>query len=127
MKKTSNALLLFLTLGYVVHQTSWLIYATADAPDSRVILAQFEWEDVQHHISLADLKLAINKLPRNRRDELVSKKNVVEYLEELTDEKLKILDAIRQKLGHRCIFAKIGKGIIETATNGSALDRDRSR
>lgn len=98
MKKTSNALLLFLTLGYVVHQTSWLIYAAADAPDSRVILAQFEWEDVQHHISLADLKLAINKLPRNRRDELVSKKNMVEYLEELTDEKLKILDATGRNL-----------------------------
>ncbi len=109
MKKSSNALLLFLTLGYVVHQTSWLIYATADAPDSRVILAQYEWEDVQHHISLADLKLAINKLPRNRRDELVSKKNVVEYLEELTDEKLKILDATGRNLDTDASLLKLVK------------------
>ncbi len=109
MKKSSNALLLFLTLGYVVHQTSWLIYATVDAPDSRVILAQYEWGDVQHHVSLADLKLAINKLSRNRRDELVSKKNVVEYLEELTDEKLKILDATGRNLDTDASLLKLVK------------------
>ena len=109
MKKTSNALLLFLTLGYVVHQTSWLIYATVDAPDSRVILARFEWGAVQHHVSLADLKLAINKLPRNRRDELVSKKSVVEYLEELTDEKLKILDATDRNLDTDASLLKLVK------------------
>lgn len=109
MKKSSNALLLFLTLGYVVHQTSWLIYAAADAPDNHVILAQYEWGDVQHHVSLADLKLAINKLPRNRRDELVSKKNMVEYLEELTDEKLKILDATGRNLDTDASLLKLVK------------------
>ena len=109
MKRTSNALLLFLTLGYVVHQTSWLIYAAADAPDSHVILAQYEWGEVRHHVSLADLKLAINKLPRNRRDELVSKKNVVEYLEELTDEKLKILDATGRNLDTDASLLKLVK------------------
>ena len=98
MKKTSNTLLVFLTLGYVVHQTSWLIYATADAPDSHVIVAEYEWGDVQHHISLAELKSAIEELPKSRRDDLVPRENRAEYLAELTDEKLKVLDAIRRNL-----------------------------
>ena len=98
MRETTNALLVLLMLGFVVHLTSWLVYAIADTPDSHVIVAQYEWDDIQHHISLANLKSAIDKLPRNRRDDLVSRENLSEYLTELTDERLKILDAISRQL-----------------------------
>ena len=98
MKKTSNTLHLFLTLGFVVHLTSWLTYAVADTPDSQVIVAQYEWEDVQYQISLEGLKSAIDKLPRNRSDDLKSRERRVEYLQEFLDEKLKILGAISRKL-----------------------------
>ena len=109
MKKTSNALLVFLTLGYVVYRTSWLVYATADALDSQVIVAQYEWNNGQYQISLADLKSSINKLPRNRRDDLMSRKNQMEYLEELTDERLKLLDAIDRNLDTDASLLKLVK------------------
>ena len=106
MRNTTNALLVLFMLGYLVHLTSWLVYAIADTPDSHVTVAQYEWESVQYHISLADLKSAINKLPRNRRDDLTSRERRAEYLEEFTDEKLKILDAISRKLDMDAPFLK---------------------
>lgn len=106
MRNTTNALLVLFMLGYLVHLTSWLVYAIADTPDSHVTVAQYEWESVQYHISLADLKSAIKKLPRNRRDDLTSRERRAEYLEEFTDEKLKILDAISRKLDMDAPFLK---------------------
>ena len=70
----------------------------AGVHDSQVILAQYEWDNVQFHISLAYLKSAIEKLPKTRRDDLISKNSRAEYLEELTNEKLKVLDAIGRNL-----------------------------
>lgn len=107
MRKTTNALLVLLMLGFVVHLTSWLVYAIAETPDSHVIVAQYEWDEVQHHISLANLKSAIDELPRNRRDDFTSRERRAEYLEELIDEKLKILDAISRKLDTDAALKKL--------------------
>lgn len=98
MKIPSKTLLAFLTLGFIVYRSFWLTYAVADTPDSQIIVAQYGWDDNKHHISLADLKSAIDKLPRNRSDDLKSRERRVEYLQEFLDEKLKILDAISRKL-----------------------------
>ena len=98
MKKTSIALLVSLAVGLIDFQFSQCAYAMANVRDNQVLVAQYEWDGIQYHISLASLKSAIRKLPRNRRDKLESKKNVVEYLEELTDEKLKVRDAIGRNL-----------------------------
>ncbi|MDE0041256.1 MAG: peptidylprolyl isomerase, partial [Candidatus Poribacteria bacterium] len=98
MKIPSKTLLAFLTLGFIVYRSFWLTYAVADTPDSQVIVARYGWDDNKHHISLADLKSAIDKLPRNRSDDLKSRERRVEYLQEFLDEKLKILDAISRKL-----------------------------
>ena len=98
MKKTSNALLAFMAFGFIAYRISGLVHATADAPDSQVIVAQYEWNNVQYYISLVDLNSAIGKLSRNRRDDLMSRKSRAEYLEELADDKLKVLDAISRNL-----------------------------
>ena len=98
MKIPSQTLLAFLTLGFIVYRSFWLTHAVADTPDSQIIVAQYGWDDNKHHISLADLKSAIDKLPRNRSDDLKSRERRVEYLQEFLDEKLKILDAISRKL-----------------------------
>lgn len=98
MKIPSKTLLAFLTLGFIVYRSFWLTYAVADTPDSQIIVAQYGWDDNKHHISLADLKSAIDKLPINRSDDLKSRERRVEYLQEFLDEKLKILDAINRKL-----------------------------
>ena len=98
MKIPSKTLLVFLTLGFAVYQSTWATHAVADTPDSQVVVAQYEWEDVQYQISLEGLKSAIDKLPRNRRDDFTSRECRVEYLQEFLDEKLKILDAISRKL-----------------------------
>ena len=98
MKKTAAVLLMLLAIGIVACQLSRLAYATADQHESQIILAQYEWAGVQYHISLAELKSAIEELPKSRRDDLVSRENRAKYLAELTDEKLKVLDAIRRNL-----------------------------
>ncbi|MDE0299892.1 MAG: peptidyl-prolyl cis-trans isomerase [Candidatus Poribacteria bacterium] len=98
MKIPSNTLLEFLTLGFIVYQSFWLTYAVADSPDSQVVVAQYEWEDVQYHILLEDLESSIDKLPRNRSDDFKSRERRGEYLQEFLDEKLKILDAISRNL-----------------------------
>ena len=98
MKKTSTALIVFLAIGLIACRICQLAYAGADQNENQIIVAQYAWHSVQYHISLADLKSAIKKLPRTRHDELKFKKNQAEYLEELTDEKLKVLDAISRNL-----------------------------
>jgi hypothetical protein len=98
MKKTSTAFIVFLAIGLIACRVYRLAYAMAGVHDSQVILAQYEWDNVQFHISLADLKSAIEKLPKTRRDDLISKNSRAEYLEELTNEKLKVLDAIGRNL-----------------------------
>ena len=98
MDKTLTALIVFLAIGLTACGICRLAHADEDPDGNEVIVTQYEWGNVQYHISLVDLKSAIRKLPRNRRDKLESKKNVVEYLEELTDEKLKVRDAIGRNL-----------------------------
>ena len=98
MKKTSTAFIVFLAIGLIACRVYRLADAMAGVHDSQVILAQYEWDNVQFHISLADLKSAIEKLPKTRRDDLISKNSRAEYLEELTNEKLKVLDAIGRNL-----------------------------
>ena len=98
MKKTSTAFIVFLAIGLIACRVYRLAYAMAGVHDSQVILAQYEWDNVQFHISLAYLKSAIEKLPKSRRDDLISKNSRAEYLEELTNEKLKVLDAIGRNL-----------------------------
>ena len=98
MKKTSTAFIVFLAIGLIACRVNRLADAMAGVHDSQVILAQYEWDNVQFHISLADLKSAIEKLPKTRRDDLISKNSRAEYLEELTNEKLKVLDAIGRNL-----------------------------
>ncbi len=107
MKIPSKTLLVFLTLGFAVYQSTWVTHAVADTPDKQAIVAQYEWENVQYQISLEGLKSAIDKLPRNRRDDLTSRERRAEYLEELTDEKLKILDAINRKLDADATLLKL--------------------
>ena len=98
MKKTSTAFIVFLAIGLIACRVYRLADAMAGVHDSQVILAQYEWDNVQFHISLANLKSAIEKLPKTRRDDLISKNSRAEYLEELTNEKLKVLDAIGRNL-----------------------------
>ena len=98
MKKTAEVLLVLLVIGIVACRLTQFAYATADQHKSETILAQYEWAGVHYHISLAEFKSAIEELPKSRRDDLVPGENRAEYLAELTDEKLKVLDAIRRNL-----------------------------
>ncbi|MCZ6676943.1 MAG: peptidyl-prolyl cis-trans isomerase [Candidatus Poribacteria bacterium] len=78
---------------------SWQIVQSQEAAgpmdESQVIVAQYEWNGV-HQISLADLNAAIKDLPRYRRTKYQTKKGKTTYLEELINEKLKLLAAIEQ-------------------------------
>jgi len=67
--------------------------ATEPVDESQIIVAQYEWNGT-HQISLADLKAAIGELSRYRRENYETKAGKAEYLEELIDERLKLLHAI---------------------------------
>ncbi len=98
MKKNSTALIVFFAIALIASRICQLAHAGEDLNENQIVVAQYEWENVQYHISLADLNSAIEKLPRNRRDNLISRNSRAEYLEELTDEKLIVLDAISRNL-----------------------------
>lgn len=61
--------------------------------ESQVILAEFTWNGEPQQISLADLNAAIAELPVYRQQNYESRTDKAEYLEEMIEEKLKILRA----------------------------------
>lgn len=66
---------------------------TSDMDESQVIVAEYKWNGDTHQISLADLNAAIAELPVYRQQNYQSQADKAEYLEELIDERLKILRA----------------------------------
>ena len=60
---------------------------------SQVILVEYKWNGESHQISLADLNAAISELPVYRQQNYKTRADKAEYLEELIEEKLKILRA----------------------------------
>lgn len=61
--------------------------------ESQVILAEYKWNDKPYQISLADLDAAIAELPVYRQQNYRTREDKAEYLEELIEERLKILRA----------------------------------
>ena len=61
--------------------------------ESRVIVAEYKWNGDTHQISLADLNAAIAELPIYRQQNYESRADKAEYLDELIEERLKILSA----------------------------------
>ena len=64
--------------------------------ENQVILAEYKWNGESHQISLADLNAAIAELPIYRQQNYKSRADKAEYLEELIDERLKILRATEE-------------------------------
>jgi hypothetical protein len=65
----------------------------SDMDESKVILAEYKWNDKPYQISLADLNAAIAELPVYRQQNYENREDKAEYLEELIDERLQILRA----------------------------------
>ncbi|RKU22176.1 hypothetical protein C6503_04205 [Candidatus Poribacteria bacterium] len=65
--------------------------------ESRVIVAEYKWNGDTYQISLADLNAAIAELPVYRQQNYESRADKAEYLEELIEERLKILRAADEK------------------------------
>ena len=61
--------------------------------ESQVIVAEYKWNGDTHQISLADLNAAIAELPIYRQQNYESRADKAEYLNELIEERLKILRA----------------------------------
>ena len=61
--------------------------------ESQVIVAEYKWNGDTHQISLADLNAAIAELPIYRQQNYESRADKAEYLDELIEERLKILRA----------------------------------
>ena len=61
--------------------------------ESKVILAEYKWNGDAYQISLADLNAAIAELPVYRQQNYESRADKAEYLQELIEERLKILRA----------------------------------
>jgi parvulin-like peptidyl-prolyl isomerase len=64
--------------------------------ESQMIVAEYKWNGDTHQISLADLNAAIAELPVYRQQNYKSRADKAEYLEELIDERLKILRAAEE-------------------------------
>lgn len=67
--------------------------APAALDETQVILAEFKWNGQHHQISLAAFNAAIAELPVYRQQNYQTRADKAEYLEELIEEKLKILRA----------------------------------
>jgi len=61
--------------------------------ESQIILAEFKWNGQHHQISLADFNAAVAELPVYRQQNYENRADKAKYLEELIEEKLKILRA----------------------------------
>ena len=62
-----------------------------------VIVAEYTWGSEKHEISLADLHVAIEKLPPDRREKYRTEAGRLKYLEEFVEEKLKVLTDIKSE------------------------------
>ncbi len=67
--------------------------------ESQIIVAEYKWNGDTHQISLADLNAAIAELPVYRQQNYKSRADKAEYLEELIDERLKLLNATDEGFG----------------------------
>ena len=65
----------------------------SDMDESQVILAEYKWNGKPYQISLADLNAAIAELPVYRQQNFETRADKAEYLEEVIEERLKILRA----------------------------------
>lgn len=65
--------------------------------ESQVILVEYSWGGMPYQISLADLNAAIAELPVYRQQNFKTRADKAEYLEELVDERLKLLRATDAK------------------------------
>ena len=61
--------------------------------EGKVILTEYKWNGKPYQISLADLNAAIAELPVYRQQNFKTREDKAEYLEELIEERLKILRA----------------------------------
>ncbi len=66
---------------------------TSTDDENLQIVAEFKWNGQRHQISLADLNAAIAELPVYRQQNYENRADKAEYLEELIEERLKILRA----------------------------------
>ncbi len=69
---------------------------TSVTDESLLIVTEFKWNGERHHISLADLNAAIAELPVYRQQNYESRADKAEYLEEMIEERLKILRATEE-------------------------------
>ena len=98
MEKKSTASIVIFAIALIASLICQLAHADEAMNENQIEVARYEWDGVHYRISLADLKSAIQKLPRHRRDGIVSKERQAEYLDELADEKLMVLEAINRRL-----------------------------
>ena len=61
--------------------------------ESQVILAEYKWNNKTYQISLADLNAEIAELPVYRQQNYETQADKAEYLQEVIEERLKILRA----------------------------------
>jgi len=98
MRKTLTTLIIFGAACFA----GWLMVQAQEVSgpmdESKVVVAQFEWNGSPHHITLADLDAAIAELPVYRQENYKQKEKRAQYLEELIDEKLKLLAAMETGL-----------------------------
>ena len=66
---------------------------TPAVDESQTVIAEYKWNGDTYQISLADLNAAIAELPVYRQQNYKSRADKAEYLEELIDERIKILRA----------------------------------
>ena len=71
---------------------------SASVDESRIILAEYQWNGRKFEMSLADFKAAIGELSIFQQENYASKAGKTEYLPEFIDEKLKVLAAIDKGL-----------------------------
>jgi len=80
--------------------TSWQIARSQDKDsaamsedESQIIVFEYQWNDKKYQVSLAELKAEIEDLPIYRQQNYESKEGKEEYLQDLIDERLKVLAA----------------------------------
>ena len=76
----------------VLFLTGWSPSLSASA-----IVAEFNWDDKHHQISLADLEAAIAELVIFRQENYKTRAGKAEYLNEMIDKKLKYLAALEKE------------------------------
>ena len=73
--------------------------ASAQSVDERqIVVAGYNWDDKQHHMSLADLNAIIAELSVSSQQNYKTKASKAKYLKEFLEEKLKLLAAAEKGL-----------------------------